>query len=136
MKNKYEILDVIFMYVDLNNFTRFTNSSLNRDMWFETHEKINKELKSRKLIGEHQNIFFSFGIDGFVDSVCLQVETRNLENGEKEVYTNSEGNEFILRRRTYEEAEEDENTDFKFSRDEWKNLKRTKLMDRMLNGTE
>lgn len=137
MENKFEILDIIDKYIDLENYVAPSVNSPRQD-WFEAHHKINDELREKGLIGEHQNIYFSFDVHGKIDNIHLQLETRCLPDKIPMESFEIDGASVTVRRRDLEDieaaAEAERKARFDFRSDEWKNYKRTKMMDRMLNG--
>ncbi len=146
MENKFEILEIIDKYIDLDTYK---HQPINRhgittvpkpgeDFWYDTHNKINDELKKKGLIGEHQNLYFSWAMDGSIDNIHLQLETRCLPDKIPMESFEIDGASVTVRRRDLEDieaaAEAERKARFDFRSDEWKNYKRTKMMDRMLNG--
>lgn len=136
MENKFEILEIIDKYIDLENYIA---PPINKAQdWFDKHTLINDELKEKKLIGEHQNIYFSFDQQGKIENINLQLETRCLPDEIPEERLEIEGVEnVIVRRRSLEDieksAEDERKARFDFTSEEWKNYKRTKTIDKMLN---
>jgi len=137
MENKFEILEIIDKHIDLENYVAPSINSPRQD-WFDAHNKINDELREKGLIGEHQNIYFSFDVRGKIDNIHLQLETRCLPDRIPEERFEIDGADVVVRRRDLEDieaaAEAERKARFDFRSDEWKNYKRTKMMDRMLNG--
>jgi len=140
MRDKMEILEVINDFVDIETFQRsgriLNSFNFKEDGWYDILKSINEELKKRNLIGEFQNMFIEFGIDGYIKTVHIQEETRNIKDENIEIQERPDGNT-IIRRRSLEDMEESikriKNNTIPFDVNEWKNHKRTKLMDRMLD---
>lgn len=132
MKNRFEMIEIINSFIDIENYI---STSFNREDWFVIHTNINEELRKKNYIGEHQNIYFSFGFDGKIENIHLQIDTRADEEGVvSEKFEDSDGNEVTVTRRPYKDPKEVfEATNFDLNLDEWKNYKRTKLIDKMLN---
>lgn len=136
MKNKWEILEIIDKYIDIENSNRIMGRS--DPDWINKSTQLNAELKEKNLIGEYQNVYFSWGMDGKLSDMHLQLETRCLpDNAER--FDDLDGNPVVIRRRDLDEIEDSEEwmrkSKFDFNSGEWANYKRTKLMDRILNET-
>lgn len=139
MENRFKILEIIDKHVDIENYTAPPINASNTYIQsrFDIHDKINKELKEKGLIGEHQNIYFTFNMNGKIDNIHLQLNTRADENDGSitERFDDCDGNEITVTRRPYKDPMEVyEATNFQLNLDELKNYKRTKLIDRMLDG--
>lgn len=136
MENKFEILDIIDKYIDLENYVVPPINSSNKLELFEKFHQMNEDLKEKGLIGEHQNIYFSFNSNGNIENIHLQLETRCLPYEIPEEKFEINGADVIVRRRDLEDieaaAETERKARFDFNSDEWKNYKRTKLIDDML----
>ena len=136
MDKKYEILEFIDDLIDIENFVRPNvrrGPSGIENEWFNKLKEMNKELKIRNLIGEFQNVFFEFGFDNKIKHIHLQRETRCIEPENTEKFNDVDGNEITVRRRDLVDIENEIEHELDFNKDEWKNYRRTKLMDRMLN---
>ena len=131
-----KILEVINEFIDIETFQHSGSFNFQKDGWYDTMKSINEELKNRNLIGEFQNMFIEFGFGGYVKTVHIQQETRNIKDDNVEIEERPDGNT-IIRRRSFDEIEESikriENNTIPFDVNEWKNYKRTKLMDKMLD---
>lgn len=138
MENKFEILEVIDKYIDLEKYVAPPIHSPNEMEWYEKATKMNDELREKGLIGEHQNVYFAFNSNGTIENIHLQLETRCLPDKIPEERFEIDGADVVVRRRDLEDieaaAEAERKARFDFRSDEWKNYKRVKMMDNMLNG--
>lgn len=140
-----KILDVIDGIMDISNFVLYNQpmiTTLNgtvmihpykkNDEWNEIREKIDKDLRDKDLIKDDETVRVNFDIMGKMSSIEKIVDIYEKPDTIEQKINTDEFEVCIKRTSSY--VINHESVNLIISHADWINYKRTKLMDKMLNG--
>lgn len=101
--------------------------------WYDVRKLVNEELRKKGFFSDQHTLFIRFDLMGKIEQIYIELEIPR----EAEIsYDEHENEECTVTIKKTGSVVIDKKTElrFDFSPSEWKNFKRTELMDRMLDG--
>ncbi len=144
-EDRMEMIRVIDSYLDIANYEHskrnyvlnksglvIPNVTVNKD-WHEIHALINEELREKGYFSDKHTLFIHFDpYTGKIESIYIELEIPHETEETHDEYDVDDCEIKITKKDSFVISKRTE-LRFNFSPSEWKNFKRTELMDRMLN---
>ena len=150
-KDRIDIIKVIDSFLDINNyvhqpkivknayggFSSYVSTKIGDLEWNETKKLIDEELRRRGLLKDKQNLHIRFDIEGNIKSIQIEKEIHHETPAVENFYDIKDFDEqfeITIKKKDSYGIDIKTECEFEFSPNEWRNFKRTELIDKALDG--